>query len=185
MYYKTLELMSFLGELQAQDPDAIIVLFGDHLPFMGENFAGYVDSEVLAAKRSDFSDEMFRFYVSTPLVIIDGTRGPVKTGDIAIYEIPALLLDLLQLKGPTIMDYTRPPHGIKVRPLPGLHFNLLADGSIEVCKEPPYSESCEAATRWLEDVLIVTDDLFIGEQFARRQRRGSGAPLAPVTTGQP
>jgi len=185
MYYKSLELMSFLEKLQAQDPDGIIVLFGDHLPFMGENFAGYVDSGVLAAKRSEFSDDMFRFYVSTPLIIIDGKRGPVKTGDLAIYEIPALLLDLLHLNGSTIMDYTRPPDGIKVRPLPGLHFDLLADGSIEVCKEPPYTEACEASTRWLQDVLVVNDDLFIGEQFTRRQRRGSEVPAAPVAAAQP
>jgi phosphoglycerol transferase MdoB-like AlkP superfamily enzyme len=185
MYYKSLELLAFLEKLQAQDPDSIIVLFGDHLPFMGENFAGYVDSGVLAAKRSEFSDNMFRFYVSTPLIIIDGTRGPVKTGDVAIYEIPALLLDLLHLDGPAIMDYTQPPDGIKVRPLPGLHFNLMADGSIEVCKEPPYSEACQASSRWLQDVLVVNDDLFIGEQFTRRQRRGGEAVVAPVAAAQP
>jgi len=69
MYYKSIELMIFLEQLQARDPDSIIVLFGDHLPFMGENFAGYVDSGVLASKRSDFSADMFKFYVSTPLVI--------------------------------------------------------------------------------------------------------------------
>ncbi|MGD8875517.1 MAG: LTA synthase family protein [Gammaproteobacteria bacterium] len=185
MYYKTLELMVFIEKLQAQDPDGIIVLFGDHLPFMGENFAGYVDSGVLAAKRSDFSDDMFRFYVSTPLIIIDGTRGPVKTGDVAVYEIPALLLDLLHLNGSTIMDYTRPPDGIKVRPLPGLHFDLLADGSIEVCKEPPYSEACKVSTRWLQDVLVVNDDLFIGEQFTRRQQRSSAMPAAAVAATRP
>jgi phosphoglycerol transferase MdoB-like AlkP superfamily enzyme len=185
MYYKSLELMSFLEKLQAQDPDAIIVLFGDHLPFMGENFAGYVDSGVLAAKRSEFSDAMFRLYVSTPLVIINGTHGPVKTGDIAIYEIPAIILDLLHLNGPTIMDYTQPPEGIKVRPLPGLHFNLLADGSIEVCKEPPYSAACQASTRWLQDVLVVNDDLFIGEQFTRRQRRGGVATAAAAAPAMP
>lgn len=32
-----------------RDPDAIILVFGDHLPFLGMNFAGYVDSGVLAA----------------------------------------------------------------------------------------------------------------------------------------
>jgi len=172
IYYKSHELMTFLENLQAQDPEGLIVLFGDHLPFMGENFAGYVDSGVLASKRSDFSAAMFRFYVSTPLVIIDGPRGPVKTGDLPIYEIPGLLLKLLHLTGPTIMDYTQSPDGMRVRPLPGLHLDMLADGSIEVCKEPPYSTACQASTRWLQDVLIVNDDLFIGQQFTRRQRRG-------------
>ena len=185
MYYKSRELMSFLEQLQARDPDSIIVLFGDHLPFMGENFAGYADSGVLAAKRSDFTDEMFRFYVSTPLIIIDGTRGPVKTGNIPIYEIPGLLLELLHLNGSTIMDYTQSPKGMQVRPLPGLHIDVLADGGIEICKEPPYSTACQTSARWLQDVLIVNDDLFIGQQFTRRQRRGSEPATEPDADAQP
>jgi phosphoglycerol transferase MdoB-like AlkP superfamily enzyme len=185
MYYKSRELMAFLEKLQARDPDGIIVLFGDHLPFMGENFAGYADSGVLATKRSDFTDDMFRFYVSTPLIIIDGTRGPVKTGNIPIYEIPGLLLELLHLNGSTIMDYTQPPEGMQVRPLPGLHIDVLADGSIEICKEPPYSTACQTSASWLQDVLIVNDDLFIGQQFTRRQRRGSEPASEPVADAQP
>jgi phosphoglycerol transferase MdoB-like AlkP superfamily enzyme len=172
MYYKSLELMDFLEQLQTRDPDSIIVLFGDHLPFMGENFAGFVDSGVLASKRSNFNDDMFRFYVSTPMVIIDGPRGPVQTGNLAIYEIPALLLKLLHINRPSIMDYTHAPNGMRVRPLPGLHIDLLADGTIEVCKEPPFSSTCQISTRWLQDVLIVNDDLFIGQQFTRQQHHG-------------
>lgn len=171
VYYKSLELMSFLEQLQARDPESIIVLFGDHLPFMGENFAGYVDSGVLASRRSDFTAAMFETYVSTPLIIIDGRRGPVKTGNLPLYEVPGLLLELLHLNVPTIMDYTRPPDGMRVRPLPGLHFDVLADGTVEVCKEPPFSTACGISARWLQDVLIVNDDLFIGGQFSRRQLR--------------
>ncbi|MGD8588390.1 MAG: LTA synthase family protein [Chromatiales bacterium] len=172
VYYKSLELMSFLDQLQVRDPDGIIVLFGDHLPFMGENFAGYVDSDMLSSKRSEFTDEMFRFYVSTPLIIIDGRRGPLKTGDIAIYEIPGLLLDLLKIKGATIMDYTKAPEGMKIRPLPGLHLDLLADGSVEACKEPPFSPTCRISSEWLRNVLTIDDDLFIGQQFSRLRHRG-------------
>jgi phosphoglycerol transferase MdoB-like AlkP superfamily enzyme len=169
MYYKSIELMTFLEHLQARDPDGIIVLFGDHLPFMGENYSGYADSGVLASKRSDFSADMFRFYVSTPMVIIDGQHGPVKTGDLAIYEIPALLLKLLHLNAPAIMDYTQAPDGMRVRPLPGMHIDLLADGGVEVCKAPPFSLACQASRRWLQDVQTVNDDLFIGQQFTRQQ----------------
>ena len=185
MYYKSLELMTFLEQLQTRDPDSIIVLFGDHLPFMGENFSGYVDSGVLASKRSDFTDEMFRFYVSTPMVIIDGPRGPVQAGNLAIYEIPALLLRLLNLNGPSIMDYTQPPDGMRVRPLPGLHIDLLADGSVEVCKEPPFSKTCQVSTRWLQDVLTVNDDLFIGQQFTRQQHRDLEKTAVSASDTQP
>ncbi|RCX30266.1 LTA synthase family protein [Thioalbus denitrificans] len=168
VYYKSRELMEFLDALQKRDPDGIIVVFGDHLPYMGENFSGYVDSGVLASKRSDFTAEMFRFYASTPMIVIDGPRGPVRTGDLPIYEVPALLLGLLGYDEPTIMDYTRAPEGMRVRPLPGLHYDLLDDGRVEVCKEPPFTPACERSSRWLRDVLTVNDDLFVGGQHTRQ-----------------
>ena len=168
VYYKSRELITFIQQLRARDPDSIIVAFGDHLPFLGENFAGYVDSGVLADQRSDFTPEMFSFHVSTPLIIIDGTRGPVKVGSLPVYEVPALLLKLLNDTEPTIMDYTRSPPGMRVRPLPGLHFDVLDDGKLAVCKGPPYSGACQASARWLQDVLTVSNDLFIGRQFTRQ-----------------
>ena len=51
--------------------------------------------------------------------------------------------------------------------MPGLHFDLLADGRVEVCKEPPFTPACRISSRWLQDVLTVNDDLFIGNQFTR------------------
>lgn len=180
VYYKSRELMDFLQQLRKRDPDSLIVVFGDHLPFMGENFAGYVDSGTLADKRSDFTPEMFKYYVSTPILIIDGARGPVKFGSLPIYEVPALLLKLLNIEEPVIMDYTHAPAGMRVRPLPGLHFDLLDDGRIEVCKEPPYSVACQESTRWLRDVLTVSNDLFIGRQFTRPERPPQAATPGAV-----
>ena len=167
IYYKSRELMTFLGQLKQRDPEGIIVVFGDHLPFLGENFAGYVDSGVLAANRSDFNPAMFKFYVSTPMIIIDGKRGPVKIGSLPLYQVPKLLLNLLNYNEPSIMDYVSPLPGMRVRPLPGLHFNLLKNGKVDLCKEPPYSEACQKSTRWLHDVIVVSNDLFIGRQYTR------------------
>ncbi len=167
VYYKSRELMAFIEEMRKRDPDGIIVVFGDHLPFLGENFAGYVESGVLAANRSEFTPEMFKFYVSTPMIIIDGKKGPLKIGSLPLYQVPKLLLDLLNYNEPTILDYSHPLPDMRVRPLPGLHFNLLKGGKIDVCKEPPYSESCQTSTRWLNNVTAVSNDLFIGQQLTR------------------
>jgi phosphoglycerol transferase MdoB-like AlkP superfamily enzyme len=167
IYYKSRELMTFIDLMRKRDPDGIIVVFGDHLPFLGENFAGYVDSGVLAANRSDFTPEMFKFYVSTPMIIIDGKKGPLKVGSLPLYQLPKLLLNLLNFKESTILDYSIPLPEMRVRPLPGLHFNVLKDGKIDVCKEPPFSESCQRSTHWLSDVTAVSNDLFIGQQFTR------------------
>jgi len=167
VYYKSRELMGFINEVRKRDPESIIVVFGDHLPFLGENFAGYVESGVLAANRSDFSPTMFKDYVSTPMLIIDGKRGPVKFGSLPLYQVPKLVLDLVNFNEPSIMDYTAPLPNIRVRPLPGLHFNIAADGAVDMCKEPPYSEACQLSARWLEDVSIVSNDLFMGRQVTR------------------
>ena len=166
-YYKSLELMGFINEMRKRDPDSIIVAFGDHLPFMGGNYAGYVDSGVLAAHNTEFTPEMLKFYVTTPMIIIDGKNGPVKFGSLPLYQVPKLLLDLLNHVEPTILDYAHPLPDMRIRPLPGLHFNVLKDGKIDVCKEPPFSESCQKSTRWLSDVTAVSNDLFIGQQFTR------------------
>jgi phosphoglycerol transferase MdoB-like AlkP superfamily enzyme len=167
VYYQSRELMVFLAALRERDPDAVILVFGDHLPFLGKNFAGYVDSGVLAPKRSQFSAEMLRLLVSTPMIVIDGQRGPLEIGTLPMYQIPAVLLELLHITEPTIMDYTRAPQGMQVRPLAGLHINLFENGAVEVCREPPFSSACQASAHWLEQVRTVDDDLFIGEQFTR------------------
>ena len=166
-YYKSLELMGFINEMRKRDPDSIIVAFGDHLPFMGGNYAGYVDSGVLAAHNSEFTPEMLKFYVTTPMIIIDGKNGPVKFGSLPLYQVPKLLLQLLNHEEPTILDYAHPLPDMRIRPLPGLHFNVLKNGKIDVCKEPPFTESCQKSTSWLEDVVSVSNDLFIGQQFTR------------------
>lgn len=183
VYYKSRELMGFIAEMQKRDPDGIIILFGDHLPFLGENFAGYVDSGVLATNRSEFTAEMFKFYVSTPMLVLNGRKGPVKVGSLPLYQVPALILNLLNYDEPAIMDYTQPVQGMRIRPLPGLHFDMLDDGKIEVCKEPPYSEICQKSAEWLRNVNIVSNDLFIGRQETRPQH--SSPPPAQDFVGPP
>jgi phosphoglycerol transferase MdoB-like AlkP superfamily enzyme len=167
VYYKSRELMAFINEMRKRDPEGIIVVFGDHLPFLGENFAGYAESGVLSANRREFTPAMFKTYVSTPMLIIDGKRGPLKIGSLPLYQVPKLLLDLVNFNEPSIMDYAAPLPNRRVRPLPGLHFNVLADGTVDMCKEPPYSEACQSSSRWLENVSIVSNDLFMGRQFTR------------------
>lgn len=183
VYYKARELMAFLKQLRERDPEGLIVVFGDHLPFLGENFAGYVESKVLASSRSDFTPDMFRFYVSTPMLLIDGKRGPVKIGSMPIFQMPKRILDLLHYDEPTIMDFTQPPAGMRVRPLPGLHFDVLDNGKLALCKEPPYAdETCQRSAQWLEDVITVSNDLFIGYQHTRPQHSLPAPPeTIPIT----
>ncbi len=166
-YYKSREFMDFVIALQKRDPDGIIVAFGDHLPFLGEKFAGYEESGVLANNRGDFSDAMFQFHVSTPLIVIDGKKGVVKTGRLPLYQVPKLILNLLHFNERTIMDYAIPPEDRRIRPLVNFHFDEFNDGRISVCKQPPYSPDCEKSLKWINAVKIVSNDLFIGKQATR------------------
>jgi phosphoglycerol transferase MdoB-like AlkP superfamily enzyme len=164
VYYKSRELMAFLEQLRSRDPEGIIVAFGDHLPNLGE---GYIESEVLFSSWSKFTPEMYKFHVTTPMLIIDGKKGPVKFDNLPLYQVPKLILNMLKYDEPSIMDYVNPEPDITVRPLPGLHINLSKDKKIELCKEPPYSEECLKTARWLENVIVVSNDLFIGRQYTR------------------
>jgi phosphoglycerol transferase MdoB-like AlkP superfamily enzyme len=165
-YYKAKELMAFLRQLQERDPEALIVAFGDHPPYLGQNFAGYVESGVLADNRGKFTPEMFGVYNAAPLIVIDGESGAQTFGTLSLYELPARLLELLQLDYDGPMQLTAPTSGWHVRPIPGLHYLVNGDGRVEVCKEPPWSERCKTSSAWLQDIVTVSDDLFVGAQFS-------------------
>lgn len=164
-YYKAKELMAFLAELRARDPDALIVIFGDHPPYLGQNFAGYVESGVLADNRSKFTPAMFGVYNAAPLIVIDGRHGAQKTGTLSLYELPARLLALLHLDYSGPMAVTAPVGTMHVRPIPGLHYLVSNSGKVDVCKEPPWSDDCATTSAWLQDVITVGDDLFTGAQY--------------------
>jgi phosphoglycerol transferase MdoB-like AlkP superfamily enzyme len=164
-YYKARELMDFLKVLRQRDPDSLIVVFGDHPPFLGENFAGYAESGVLATKRNEFTPKMFGAYNATPLIVLDGTNGAQKFGTLALYELPERLLQLLHIGQSEPLGLTTPPGTTQIRPVPGLHYLVSDKGNVEVCKEPPWSQACADSTAWLRDVLTVGNDLFIGKQY--------------------
>lgn len=168
VYYKSRELMAFLRELRERDPEAIIVLFGDHLPSLGWNHGGYAESGLLAANRSEFDDAMFRTLVATPLVVIDGRRGPVRTGDLPIYALPALILDLLGDERDSMLRFVaQADDEIRVRPLPGMHFTLEGK-ALTVCRQGEDKPACEASNAWIEAVSVLERDIFSGAQHALR-----------------
>jgi len=171
MYYKSRELMAFLEVLRARDPDALIVLFGDHAPFLGPNYGGYTASGLLADKRSNFDDGMFETLVSTPLVVIDGERGPLKLGKVPMYELPGLIMDLLGDRRPSMMKLTATPPDAPVRPLPGMFF--LVDGDKPLVCRPGQGApaACGPSEHWLSAVITLSRDLFGGAQHVLTDAR--------------
>jgi len=168
LYYKSRELMDFLGELRRRDPDSLIIVFGDHLPFLGPNFAGFTDSGYLADRRAKFDAVMVEHLVSTPLVIIDGRRGPLDPGqDLPMYQLPALMLRLLGDDRPAFMELTGMAHK-RIRPLPGMHLVTDSDG-LHLCRDTDTADpGCTVSREWVQSLVTVTRDIFGGEQYALR-----------------
>lgn len=168
VYYKSRELMAFVRELRRRDPDAIIVMLGDHLPSLGWNHGGYVESGLLAPNRGEFTDAMFRTLVSTPMVVIDGRRGALRTGDLPMYALPGLILDLLGDERDSMLRFVaRSDDELRIRPLPGVAVSFGRRGEPVVCRggdETP--AACETSAAWVEAVSVLKRDLFSGAQHA-------------------
>lgn len=169
VYYKSRELMTFLATLRKRDPEGLIVIFGDHLPFLGMNHANYTDSGLLGEHRGLFNDEMFRTLVATPLIVIDGRRGPLELGDLPIYQLPALILDLLGDGRNSIMRMTAPPDPtIQIRPLPGMHL-VIDNEAAHACRgEESDALACVGTDTWLAQIRLLERDIFSGHQHALR-----------------
>lgn len=166
MYYKSRELMDFLERLQKDDPDSVIVLFGDHLPFLGPGFYGFLRSKLLTDNRATMTDAMVYTLTATPLVIIDGRRGPVAVGDLPMYRLPALLLDLLGRKDGAAARLSATPGNAVIRPLPGMYW-IAENGKQKVCREgQEENQNCGESEQWLRAIVTLTRDLFSGRQYS-------------------
>ncbi len=172
IYYKSRELMAFLKLLRARDPDGVIILFGDHLPFLGPNFDGFTQSGLLADNRSKFDARMFGMLVATPLVIIDGKKGPQRVGDVPVYQLPQMILQMLGNQQPSLMRVSKAPDGMTLRPLPGMYF-VGDEEERRVCRQGGEQDAdssnndiCAETSQWVQALITLTQDLFNGHQYS-------------------
>ncbi len=165
MYYKSRDLMAMLEELRRQDPDSLIIIFGDHLPFLGPNHETYIAAGKLAQRRDQFTAEMFSYLVSTPLIVIDGERGPLNIGQLPLYRLPDLVLQLLGIGEYKMLHWTKNPENEIIRPLPGMHF-VVKDGVTIVCYPETKNPDCKKSQEWVDDMTIISRDVFSGDQHS-------------------
>jgi hypothetical protein len=178
LYYKSRELMEFLAALHDADPDGIVIVFGDHLPPLGYEYAAYVESGLLAPERSGFTDAMFRTLVATPLLILDGQNGPIAVGDLPMYRLPTVILGLLGDRRPSPLTLAATVPEPTVRPLPGTNL-ILVDGVPHACRAGLDDHpACTRAADWLASLEAVALDVFTGRQHSLRALFG-GHPAEP------
>jgi Sulfatase len=166
LHYKTRQMMDAIETIRRDDPDSLIVLFGDHLPMLGRKFAGYVESGLLPDNFGAFSKEQYDFSAATPLLVIDGRNGPLDLGHIPMYRLPGVILRLLGEERKTIFDLAQVPSSVVPRPLPDIMMTYQGSAPQELCRQKTDSTACADAAAWLADVLLLDQDLFAGNQHA-------------------
>lgn len=169
VYYKSRDLMAMLTELRADDPEALIIIFGDHLPYLGKNYGIYTDIKKMMPDREDFTGEMFEFLSSTPLIIIDGQKGPIDTGQLPLYRLPALILSLLGAPSAGMTEWTKNPADKIIRPIYGMHFYLENNEAIVCRTEDEIAPECAESEQWLQEIKVLNADIFSGKQFSLKQ----------------
>jgi hypothetical protein len=166
LHYKTRQMTDAIEAIRRDDPDSVVVVFGDHLPMLGHDFAGYVESGKLPDSFGDFTKEQYDFSAGTPLLVIDGQKGPLDLGRIPMFRLPSVILRLLGEDKPTIFDLAQVPASVIPRPLPGVMMTYQGSAPEELCKEDTDSADCAQAADWLADTQLIDHDLFAGRQHA-------------------
>lgn len=177
LWYKSRDLMHGIDAIRTEDPDALIVAFGDHLPFLGPNYGVYTEAHGLPADRAAFTGDMLEYLVSTPLIVIDGRNGPLNVGKLPLYRLPSLVLDLLGNEGGDGMfDWTANPDGEIIRPIYGMHI-AIQDGIATACPDAdtvlstPVASTCESSADWMARTRLLIRDLFTGRQYGLKRIR--------------
>lgn len=174
LWYKSRDLMNRLDTLKREDPDALIVIFGDHLPFLGQNYGVHTQAKGLPKDRADFTGDMLEYLVTTPLIIIDGSNGPLNVGKQPLYRLPALILSLLGIDDTGgMLEWSRNPGGTLIRPVYGMHISIGKNGAIACPDDSTAADECQISADWLQRTRTLISDLFSGKQFSLQRREGT------------
>jgi len=160
------ELAAFLDRILADEPDALVVALGDHLPSLGETDEAYRRSGLVDDPSAPLTASTFRNLTTVPLLVVDGRAGPLPVGTISQFEVPALVLDRLGLPVPAWMAALLPPPGWHLRTRDEGLLVLPPDGSEHYCRAPEEGPACAVGFRWLERARVVSRDLVEGRRHA-------------------
>jgi hypothetical protein len=93
VHWAAVAIEEFVAEVQAEDPDALVVILGDHQPPLGANFAGYREGGRLPS--GDAAPPLSRAAMfETPLLLL-GRGAEQRLGRLPAWALPDVLLDIL------------------------------------------------------------------------------------------
>lgn len=163
-------IAAHIALLRGQDPDALIVVFGDHLPLFGTDMSGYRRGGAFPRPRERFNAEDARQYASTPLIVIDGRRGPLALGNIAMYELPRIVLDLLDVEASVLELALAPDELAPIRPIRGVGILAGRHGQERLCRQAATDTACARILEWTNAMQVIGSDLNRGHQYATAGR---------------
>lgn len=166
IWYKSRDLMQRLEIVKREDPNSLIVIFGDHLPFLGPNFDVYTQAWALPEERSQYSGEQLQKLTSTPLIVIDGQRGPLELGDVPMYRMPSIIMSLLGQRETQSFDASLNPDTLKIRPVYGMHYTASNNTTVACIETNESMPPCNESEPWLQQVKVLIGDIFTGKQFS-------------------
>lgn len=167
VYYSSKELVEFMDEILKEDPDALIIALGDHLPSLGKNFQGYRESNLMASSYDQFVSHMFFIRSAVPLLIIDGKRGPKNIGTINHYNLPEIILSFLNVKIPDHFKIIAFKGNFNVRPLAERIIIFNSNGALDQCDLASTKRKCMEVNLWIDHIRILTNDIILGKQYSK------------------
>jgi len=168
--HSTRELSEFIERLRHKDPEALVIIAGDHLPLLGSRLSGYRQSGLAFDESPTRPEEIVDKY-ATPLVVIDGPRGPQTVSTQSMYGLPQRLLRYLGHEPPAELRFFSPPPGQVIRPLPSGMSLVIENGRPHTCRAGAALGDCGSIARWLELRRLISADLRVGGQHALRTWR--------------
>lgn len=177
--YSTTAFMDWTEALLAKDPDALIIVFGDHAPVLTASASDkdpYIG--VNANDQSAFDSENTRKQLGmsrTPLLVIDGEEGPVRiANDTPLYELPQLISKLLG--DGDLIPQSSEAGPMVIRPFLG-HLLVETDGTWRDCakgRPSATSPACVNAQTRTQLLRTLRRDATLGGGYYVA-RKGAGA----------
>lgn len=160
----TADLYQYYQQLRLTDPDAIIVILGDHLPLFGRRFAVYKDSALTGGGAGEEAENQLRMH-ATPLIVVNGEQGAVDAGVMPIYEIPSLIMRLLSDRNIKLVSNEKHDVPTRIRPLPNKGV-LYYKNEWLYCERNSRAPNCEEPLRVLNGMTTLLKDITVGSKYA-------------------
>lgn len=168
--YSSRALMDYLQHIRIEDPDALIVAFGDHAPVLGFNPDPYANSE-MKLDESMPADRLAEVS-ETPLIVIDGERGAVSMGALPLYALPGRILSLLRRRLSNL-PYLADDSGDRIFLRRFLGRTIVnGKGGWTYCKHE--TVPCATAKAREDRLSILKQDLLEGHQYSLDSPQGRG-----------